>query len=73
MAGRKTKAVTKKAPAKGRRPHSYEDGLGRNQANFQPLTPLTALERAAAVFPNHVAIIHGHQRFTYRQFYERTA
>ena len=30
------------------------------------------LERAAAVFPGHPAIIHGRQRFTYRQFYDRS-
>ncbi len=68
MAGRRKKTVRKKTP----RAHPYEDGLGRNAANFQPLTPLTALERAASVFPDHVAIIHGRQRFTYRQFYDRS-
>jgi fatty-acyl-CoA synthase len=74
MAGRKHKTVTRKAPAKARRrvARPYEDGLGRTQANFQPLTPLTALERAAAVFPEHPAIIHGAQRFSYAQFYERS-
>ena len=29
----------------------YDTDLDRNPANFQPLTPLTLLERAAAVFP----------------------
>ena len=70
MSGRKKTNVKWKALA--RRPRPYEDGLGRNQANFQPLTPLTALERAAAVFPGHTAIIHGRQRFTYAQFYTRS-
>ena len=37
----------------------YDIDLDRNPANFQPLTPLTFLERAAAVFPDHTAIIHG--------------
>ena len=74
MAGRKHKTVTRKAPAKARRrvARPYEDRLGRTPANFQPLTPLTALERAAAVFPEHPAIIHGAQRFSYAQFYERS-
>jgi fatty-acyl-CoA synthase len=57
---------------KGRGQKPYEAGLARNQANFQPLTPLSALERAAAVFPDHPAIIHGRQRFSYRQFYDRS-
>ena len=37
----------------------YNEDLERNPANFQPLTPLTFLERAASVFPKHTAIIHG--------------
>ncbi|MTI09801.1 acyl-CoA synthetase [Curvivirga aplysinae] len=50
----------------------YNIGLDRNQANYQPLTPLTFLERAANVFPDHVAIIHGKMRFTYADFYTRS-
>jgi fatty-acyl-CoA synthase len=46
--------------------------LERNSANFQPLTPLTFLERAAAVFPDHIAIIHGAARIDYRTFYARS-
>jgi fatty-acyl-CoA synthase len=49
----------------------YDIDLDRNPANFQPLTPLTLLERAAAVFPQHTAIIHGKQRWTYAEFYAR--
>jgi fatty-acyl-CoA synthase len=49
----------------------YDVDLDRNPANFQPLTPLTFLERAAAVFPDHVAIIHGALKRNYRDFYAR--
>ena len=49
----------------------YSENLDRNAANYQPLTPLNFLERAAAVFPDHVAIIHGTQRTTYSEFYAR--
>jgi fatty-acyl-CoA synthase len=35
----------------------YDIDLDRNPANYQPLTPLGFLERAAAVFPDHIAII----------------
>ena len=49
----------------------YNAGLDRNAANFQPLTPLTFLDRAARVFPDHVAIIHGPLRRTYAQFHAR--
>jgi fatty-acyl-CoA synthase len=51
---------------------AYDTDLDRNPANFQPLTPLTLLERAAQVFPDHPAIVHGPLRRTYRQFYARS-
>jgi len=50
---------------------AYKEGLDRRPANFQPLTPLSYLERSAAVFPERVAIIHGPQRTTYAEFYAR--
>ncbi|TGV23048.1 acyl-CoA synthetase [Mesorhizobium sp. M4B.F.Ca.ET.143.01.1.1] len=50
----------------------YEQDLDRNAANHQPLTPLTYLERAAKTYPDHVAIIHGNQRITYRDFWRRS-
>src|SRR5215471_11577848 len=49
----------------------YDTGLDKNAANFQPLTPLTFLARAAAVFPDHPAIIHGARRATYADFFGR--
>ena len=50
----------------------YNLGLERNPANFQPLTPLGFLERAASVFPENIAIIHGQLKCNYRQFYSRS-
>ena len=49
----------------------YDTDLDRNPANYQPLTPLGFLERAAAVFPDRTAIIHGPLRRTYAEFYAR--
>jgi fatty-acyl-CoA synthase len=49
----------------------YDNGLDRNAANHQPLTPLTLLERAAAVHPDHTAIVHGRLARSYRDFYAR--
>jgi fatty-acyl-CoA synthase len=49
----------------------YDIDLDRNAANFQPLTPLTFLERAAAVFPHQTAVIHGRLRRGYAEFYAR--
>ncbi len=50
----------------------YEQDLGKTPANHQPLTPLTFLERAAKVFPEHIAIIHGASRTSYKSFWERS-
>ena len=46
----------------------YNQNLDPNPANYQPLTPLSFLERASDVFPDFVAIIHGSQKFTYKDF-----
>ena len=50
---------------------AYDTDLDKNPANYQQLTPLTFLERAGSVFPDHTAIIHGNQRTTYADFYAR--
>ncbi|MDB2468797.1 acyl-CoA synthetase [Alphaproteobacteria bacterium] len=49
----------------------YDIGLDQNPANYQPLTPLTFLERAAMVFPNQTAVIHGSLRRNYAALYAR--
>jgi fatty-acyl-CoA synthase len=49
----------------------YAHNLDKRPANYQPLTPLSFLERAAAVYPRHAAVIHGTQRFTYAELYAR--
>ncbi len=49
----------------------YNEGLDRCPANHQPLTPLGFLERAASVFPDHTAIVHGALRRSYAEFYTR--
>ena len=50
----------------------YNTDLDRTPANHQPLTPLTFLERAASVFPDHTAIVHGPLRRSYAEFYARS-
>ncbi|MRU15911.1 acyl-CoA synthetase [Roseovarius sp. A21] len=50
----------------------YNTGLDRTPANYQPLTPLSFLERAASVFPDHTAMVHGDLRRNYRDFYARS-
>ena len=52
--------------------HSYQQDLPRTAANHVPLSPLSYIERAAAVYPERTAIIHGAQRYTWQQAYERS-
>ncbi|MEM9097911.1 MAG: acyl-CoA synthetase [Pseudomonadota bacterium] len=51
---------------------AYETGLDRTAANFQPLTPLSHLARAASVWPERTAIVHGTERTDYAAFYARS-
>jgi fatty-acyl-CoA synthase len=51
---------------------AYDIDLGKNPANYQPLTPIHFLERSAKVYPDHTAIIHGNQRVSYAVFYARS-
>ena len=50
----------------------FEIDLDRRPANYQPLTPLSLLERSAGIYPDKTAIIHGSQRITYRDFWQRS-
>lgn len=49
-----------------------ERGLEKNAANFVPLTPLSHLRRAAAIFPDRLAVAYGTQhRKTYAEYHAR--
>ncbi len=45
--------------------------LGRNTANYAPLTPVAFLRRSAEVYPDRRAVIHGDRAYTYREFEQR--
>jgi fatty-acyl-CoA synthase len=49
----------------------WEQDLEPNPANYVPLTPLSFLRRAASVYPDKIAVIHGRRRITYAEFAER--
>lgn len=49
----------------------FEIGLDKNPANYVPLSPLSFLRRAASVFPDRLAVIHGAHRTTWRETYAR--
>ncbi len=50
----------------------FDTNLQQREANFEPLSPVSFLRRAAQVAPAHTAVIHGDRRYTYAQFYERS-
>lgn len=41
--------------------------LQRRPANFRPMTPIQFLRRAADIFPERTAVIHGEVRYTWRE------
>src|SRR5216683_6097328 len=49
----------------------YDRDLDKNPANYAPLTPLGFIERAAHVYPGHLAVIHGARRSTWAGTYAR--
>ncbi|HET9652375.1 MAG TPA: acyl-CoA synthetase [Usitatibacter sp.] len=49
----------------------YEKGLDRNPANYTPLTPVSFLAKAAYVYPERIAVIHGEVRRNWRDTYAR--
>ncbi|MGD9944049.1 MAG: acyl-CoA synthetase [Burkholderiaceae bacterium] len=52
-------------------PEIFDRDLPRTAANFAPLTPLFFCERAAEIYPQRTAIVHGALRQTWAQTYER--
>ncbi len=52
-------------------PHMYDSGLERNAANYTSLSPLSFIERAAAVYPERLAIVHGNIRRNWATTYAR--
>jgi len=49
----------------------YANGLEKNKANYVPLSPLSFIERTAAVYPQRLSVIHGDRTFTWGETYRR--
>ncbi len=49
----------------------FDQELGRNDANYTALSPLSFLVRAARVFPDRTAIVHGERRISYGEMLAR--
>ncbi|MGB0681856.1 MAG: acyl-CoA synthetase [Magnetovibrionaceae bacterium] len=50
---------------------SYSTDLDRNDANFVALSPLSFIARAADVYPDRTAVVHGDVRRTWSETYAR--
>jgi len=53
------------------KPSAYETDLDRNAANYLALTPLSFIRRAAAVYPDRVAVVHDDWKITWAGAYTR--
>jgi 3-(methylthio)propionyl---CoA ligase len=51
--------------------HPYAKDLEKNPANYAPLTPLSFIERSAYVYPERLAVVHGKERYTWKETYAR--
>ncbi len=51
--------------------NKYHKGLGQCAANFEPLSPLGFLDRAASTYPDRTAVIDGDQTTTWSQLQRR--
>ncbi|GGY53364.1 acyl-CoA synthetase [Bacterioplanes sanyensis] len=49
----------------------YELGLEANPANYTALSPISYLQRTAFVYPDRIAQIHQHTRYTWAETYDR--
>ena len=48
-----------------------EVSFDKGPANYEPLSPMSFLDRTAQVYPEEIAWIYGSQRINYREFSER--
>ncbi|TDG05684.1 acyl-CoA synthetase [Paraburkholderia guartelaensis] len=52
--------------------HPFEEGLAQREANYVPLTPIDFIARAAEVYGDRLAVVHGDVRRNWRETYART-
>src|SRR5277367_3089455 len=56
------------APSDARARQPQAEPLAKQRANYVPLSPVQFLERSALIWPHKVAVRHGSQAYTYREF-----
>ncbi len=50
----------------------YQQHLDKTPANFTPLSPLSYLERTAAVYPDYPSVVYGERRYSWAETYARS-
>jgi len=50
---------------------NYATNLGKNDANYVPLSPLSFLERTKNIYPNYEAIVYESRSYTWNEVYKR--
>ncbi len=50
---------------------NYKIGLNKRNVNFNPLSPVSFLERTAAIFPKYVSIINEKKKFSWDETHKR--
>src|SRR5919204_6736531 len=63
--------LRKRVVAARKKPASIWAALKPTTANFNVLSPISFLPRAAEIFPGRTAVIHGERLYTYRELFER--
>ena len=61
--------MNSRTPADAQNP--FEEGLAKGPPNYEALSPLSFLPRAAAVYPQRIGVIHGETRYTWAEVYAR--
>tara|TARA_R110002073_G_scaffold25378_7_gene84185 strand:- start:2657 stop:4330 length:1674 start_codon:yes stop_codon:yes gene_type:complete len=51
----------------------FETNLDRNDANFESLSPLSFFRRAALLYPDFTATVHGDRHYSWRSTYQRAS
>ena len=51
--------------------HIYNQDLDKNTANYTALSPLSWVERAAAVYPKRTSVVHGDIQYTWEETFTR--
>ncbi|MGH8703826.1 MAG: AMP-binding protein, partial [Burkholderiales bacterium] len=66
----RSRAKNAKAHAAVRK-NAMWSALKPGPANYTPLSPIVFLPRAAEIYPERIAVVHGAKRYSYVQLYER--